>query len=145
MNWHERYIFQAGWTRELRTYLFQQAGLSSATRVLEVGCGTGAVLSEYLVHNSGHLKNNTRHGLDISPAVLTECQTHVPDALLTCGDALSLPYKDGSFDITYCHYLLLWVKDPVKALHEMKRVTRLKVILWHWLSLITLHGSISLK
>jgi ubiquinone/menaquinone biosynthesis C-methylase UbiE len=124
MNWHERYIVQAGWTRELRTYLFRQVGLSSAKRVLEVGCGTGAILSEDLEHNTDLLPNNTRYGLDISGIALSECQLHVPDALLTCGDALSLPYMDGSFDITYCHYLLLWVKDPAEALHEMMRVTR---------------------
>jgi SAM-dependent methyltransferase len=41
-----------------------------------------------------------------------------------CGDALVLPYAGGVFDITFCHFLLLWVHDPVKALQEMKRVTR---------------------
>jgi SAM-dependent methyltransferase len=124
MNWHERYILQAGWTRELRTYLFLKAGLSSAKRVLEVGCGTGAILSEHLKQDSAPLANNTRYGLDISAVALTECQTHLPDALLTRGDALFLPYVDGTFDITYCHYLLLWVKDPLETLLEMKRVTR---------------------
>ena len=28
------------------------------------------------------------------------------------------------FDITFCHFLLLWVRDPLQALREMKRVTR---------------------
>ena len=45
MNWHSRYLQQAAWTRELRTYVFEQAGISSANRILEVGCGTGAILS----------------------------------------------------------------------------------------------------
>jgi len=43
---------------------------------------------------------------------------------LTRGNALSLPYSNGSFDIVYCHFLLLWVRDPLQALLEMKRVTR---------------------
>jgi SAM-dependent methyltransferase len=37
---------------------------------------------------------------------------------------MSLPYPDDCFEITYCHYLLLWVADPQKALAEMKRITR---------------------
>jgi ubiquinone/menaquinone biosynthesis C-methylase UbiE len=45
MNWHNRFLQQAGWTRDLRTYLFAQAGIERARRVLEVGCGTGAVLA----------------------------------------------------------------------------------------------------
>ncbi|PIV25986.1 MAG: SAM-dependent methyltransferase, partial [Anaerolineae bacterium CG03_land_8_20_14_0_80_58_20] len=42
MNGHERYTQQARWTRDLRAYLFDKAGLRDARRVLEVGCGTGA-------------------------------------------------------------------------------------------------------
>ena len=46
INWHARFLQQAAWTRDLRTYLFERAGLAQAQRVLEVGCGTGAILSE---------------------------------------------------------------------------------------------------
>ena len=42
MDWHKRYTQQATWTRDLRSYLFEKAGLANARRVLEVGCGTGA-------------------------------------------------------------------------------------------------------
>lgn len=116
MNWHSRYIQQANWTRELREYLFQKTRLQAAERVLEVGCGTGAILSE--------MRTNALHGLDIQLAALMEARVHAPNAFLTCGDALSLPYADNCFDITFCHFLLLWVSDPKQALHEMKRITR---------------------
>ncbi|MCK7482052.1 MAG: class I SAM-dependent methyltransferase [Candidatus Moduliflexus flocculans] len=46
MNWHARYSQQAKWTRNLRAYIFDKIKLDDATRVLEVGCGTGAILSE---------------------------------------------------------------------------------------------------
>ena len=117
MDWHARYAQQANWTRELRNYIFQQIGLKNAERMLEVGCGTGAILSE--------IQTETIHGLDIQPASLMEARVHAPTASLTCADALSLPYPDDSFDITFCHFLLLWVSDPQKVIHEMKRVTRL--------------------
>jgi SAM-dependent methyltransferase len=85
--------------------------------MLEVGCGTGAILSE--LPNQPEL-----HGLDIDPAALVQCRIHVPAVSLVRGDALQLPYSDHPFDIVYCHFLLLWVKDPLQALLEMKRVTK---------------------
>ena len=117
MDWHRRYLQQARWTRELREYLFEQTGGSEASRILEVGCGTGAILSEVPYPSS-------LHGLDIDPAALTQCHIHVPSAALVQGNALQLPYRDQWFDIVYCHFLLLWVHDPLQALMEMKRVSK---------------------
>jgi len=116
MNWHTRYTQQANWTRELRNYLFQQIGLITTERVLEVGCGTGAILNK--------IRTRSLHGLDIQSASLMEARVHAPTASLSCGDALMLPYTNGCFDSVMCHYLLLWVSNPLKALREMKRVTR---------------------
>ena len=64
------------------------------------------------------------HGLDLEPARLAEARRHAPQATLACANALWLPYASGVFDITFCHFLLLWVRDPLQALREMKRVTR---------------------
>lgn len=117
MNWHARYLQQAAWTRELRKYLFDKAGLKDARHVLEVGCGTGAILST--LSTSASL-----YGLDSDSVALAECLVHAPNALLTRGDGLSLPYLNQTFDVVYCHYFLLWVNDPLQAVLEMKRVTR---------------------
>ena len=117
LDWHARFVQQAEWTRELRVYLFGRAGLEYAKCVLEVGCGTGAILGELSTPASVH-------GLDLEPARLTEARIHAPGTALVCGNALSLPYPAGSFDVTFCHFLLLWVHNPLQALLEMRRVTR---------------------
>jgi SAM-dependent methyltransferase len=117
MNWHTRYVQQAKWTRDLRTYLFEKAGLDDASRVLEVGCGTGAILSELPDRLS-------LHGLDIDPLALGQCRVHAPAASLVQGNALQLPYSNQTYDIVYSHFLLLWVRDPLQALLEMKRVAK---------------------
>ncbi len=117
MNWHARYLQQATWTRDLRHYLFERAGLGTAQCALEVGCGTGAILGDLPPLPA-------LHGLDMRPASLMEARVHAPGACLACGDALCLPYPDDAFDITFCHFLLLWVADPLQALTEMKRVTQ---------------------
>ena len=117
MKWHERDLRQASWTRSLRTYLFERSGYPAASRVLEVGCGTGAVLGDLPASRA------VVHGLDLDRASLAECREHAPEAVLTSGSVLALPYTGASFDITFCHYLLLWILDPLRALQEMKRVT----------------------
>lgn len=117
VNWHARFVQQAAWTRDLRVYLLKRAGLPRARRVLEVGCGTGAILAELSTRAAVH-------GLDLEPAHLSQAIIHAPGAFLTCGDAHALPYPPRTFDITFCHFLLLWVRDPQRTLSEMARVTR---------------------
>lgn len=117
MNWHTRYTQQAAWTRGLREYIFEKINLEDGSPVLEVGCGTGAVLSELP-------SPFDPYGLDIDSSALAECRIHAPDACLVQGDALWLPYPGNSFEVVYSHFLLLWVDEPLKALREMKRVTR---------------------
>lgn len=120
MNWHARYVQQAGWTHDLREYLLARAGADQAARILEVGCGTGAVLQSLR-------RGAALHGLDRDRSSLTECKLHAAEAILACGDARALPYPDRYFDIAYCHFLLLWVDDPVQAVREMARVSRVVI------------------
>lgn len=122
MNWHARYLRQAEWTRSLREYLFEKAGLSSARRVLEVGCGTGAILGS--LHTPA-----ARHGLDLDPVALTQCKVNAEGVFLAQGNALALPYPDRAFDIVFCHFLLLWVKDPLQVVREMARVGQIVLAL----------------
>jgi SAM-dependent methyltransferase len=110
---------QAGWTRQARQYLFSRLGLRAEDRVLEAGCGTGAVLGELAALGPGKL-----HGLDIRPDYLELAQHHLPAAPLACGDAHHLPYAAGSFAAACCHFLLLWVRDPLGVVAELCRITR---------------------
>jgi SAM-dependent methyltransferase len=116
MEWHSRFVQQAAWTGELRRYLFRRTHMQTARQVLEVGCGSGAILA-------GLTSGAAVHGLDRQPLRLAEARQHAPQVKLVCGNALWLPYATGVFDITFCHFLLLWVGDPLQALREMKRVT----------------------
>src|SRR5512145_3576700 len=101
----------------MRAYLFKKARLDTARRVLEVGCGTGAILSELPDMIS-------LHGLDIDRVALSRCRVNASAASVVQGNALGLPYQNQIFDIVYCHFFLLWVGDPLQSMLEMKRVAK---------------------
>lgn len=119
-DWHERFLQQAGWTEPLRAHVFARAGIREARRILEVGCGTGAVCASIPRENpSARIV-----GLDLDLPRLHFARAHDPNCRYTGGNAFRLPFADGVFDLTFCHYLLLWICGPQAALREMVRVTR---------------------
>ena len=118
-DWDRRYRQQAGWTAGIRRYALEKAGLAQARRLLEVGCGSGAILGELAGSSPAQA-----WGLDLDPAGLGWLKTQQPRLPVLQADALQLPFAAGSFDLTCCHFLLLWVRHPAQALAEMRRVTR---------------------
>jgi SAM-dependent methyltransferase len=128
VNWRQRFLQQAGWTTELRQYLFRKAGRSAADSLLEVGCGAGAVLgsipAQVFERPSLPKESAALYGLDINPDHLLQAAGFVPGARLTLGDAHRLPFASASFDLVFCHFTLLWLAQPGEALAEMKRVAR---------------------
>lgn len=119
-DWHRRYRLQARWTESVRSHIFSRAEIRRARMILEVGCGTGAVAAAV-----GREYPSVRVvGLDIDPARLVFARAHNRTPGYAGGDALRLPFRDGVFDLTFCHYLLLWISKPDAALREMARVTR---------------------
>ncbi len=118
-EWHEWFLTQASWTRPTRLWLFRQARLAGASAVLEVGCGTGAVTAEV----AGMMRASLV-GLDIDADMLAFARRRNPDVLWVQGDAHALPFRDASFDVVFCHFLLLWVRVPAQVVAEMARVVR---------------------
>ncbi len=119
LDWHSRFLQQAAWTKPLRDYLFNQISLVPSMRVLEVGCGTGAILQELEKRFSGEF-----FGLDIDPSMLAKASRNTNQSLLLQSDAHALPFPSQAFDLILCHFLLLWVKDPISVVREMRRLTR---------------------
>ncbi len=118
-EWHDWFSVQAGWTRPTRTWLYQQAGLTTARTVLEVGCGTGVIAGELASLTSARII-----GLDLNIRALAFARRQGDDASYVQGDAHILPFPDDSFDVVVCHYLLLWLADPARGVREMARVVR---------------------
>lgn len=87
-----------------------------ARRVLEVGVGTGNVLSSL----SGDFE---RLGLDPSRGML-DCASLHPALLLSQGLAEALPYASGSIDLSYSVDVVHHIVDRNSAMRELARVMR---------------------
>lgn len=117
-EWNEQFTRQAGWTRETRAHLYRRANLLRAARVLDVGSGTGAVTEEIASRTEGQTM-----GLDLDPAMVAYARARCARAEYRVGDAHDLPFPDAWFDVTACHFVLMWCGDPLQAAREMVRVT----------------------
>ncbi|MBK7581564.1 MAG: class I SAM-dependent methyltransferase [Myxococcales bacterium] len=84
--------------------------------VLEVGCGTGLVLTRI----AGFARS--AKGVDLSPGMLEKAKARKLDVVL--GSATDLPFPHESFDVTCSFKVLAHVPQIRVALSEMARVTR---------------------
>lgn len=100
-------------------YFFDLVEADHISRVLDIGCGTGALLPDLEALSPGSIT-----GADLNIEHLRLAQSQSPGADLLGADVHQLPFRENSFDVVLCHYFLMWVGDPNHALREMARVTR---------------------
>ena len=85
-------------------------------RILDLGCGTGVVLSE--------LADAARPvGLDMSPLALAFCRKRGLNAL-ALGDGTAMPFRAGAFDAMIGLDVFEHIEDDAKAFAEAFRVLR---------------------
>lgn len=118
-EWHQRFLIQAQWTEALRLYFFDLIKKDDLRSVLDVGCGTGALLPDLEALSPAQI-----FGLDINLDHLKMAREVSPECSLIGSDVHHLPFSDSSFDLVICHYFLMWVGSPAHALSELHRITR---------------------
>jgi ubiquinone/menaquinone biosynthesis C-methylase UbiE len=95
---------------------------SQINTVLEVGCGTGAVLQRLAAHHAGAAFTGVEIGAGRSradEAVKSKSNIDILDY-----DGKKLPFEDASFDLVYATHVLEHVTDERSFLLEMRRVAR---------------------
>lgn len=118
---NELYEDQMEWTVSTRKRLYRKMNLFHAKNILEVGSGTGAILRELQTINP----KAKLVGLDWDLLALKYSHIESLNPYNVCGKGELLPFPSNNFDITLCHYFLMWVKEPLTVLNEMRRVTRI--------------------
>lgn len=97
--------------------------LDAGMLVLDVACGAGHAAEVAAPHVRQVV------GVDLTPALLELGAERlrsagVDNVLLQHGNAESLPFVDGSFDLVVCRTALHHMADPGQAVGEMARVCR---------------------
>jgi len=93
-------------------------------RVLDVGCGDGAVLRDMQRYGASA---DDLHGVDLLADRVERARALTPGAHIDMADAQALNHEDGSFDLVLGFTLLSSVMEPearARVASEMRRVTR---------------------
>jgi ubiquinone/menaquinone biosynthesis C-methylase UbiE len=95
------------------------ASLPVGSRILDIGCGNGAPVTEALV-NAGHRVV----GLDTSAGMLARFRVNLPHIPVVRGDARSCPFSDGSFDAAVSWGMIFHLRrdEQAVALASVSRV-----------------------
>jgi SAM-dependent methyltransferase len=114
--------FMGRWSRQLAPAFIRFAQVEDGDRVLDLGCGTGAL--SYALARVGPSVRVT--GVDASSEYVRHADTHKPDDRIqfAIADARALEFSDDSFDRTLSMLVLTFIPDAVEAVREMMRVTR---------------------
>jgi SAM-dependent methyltransferase len=105
---------------QLAPQLADYADVRAGRRVLDVGCGPGALTAE-LVERVGP---ENVHAVDPSESFVSAARARHPEVTVERAPAENLPFPDASFDSTLAQLVVHFMEDPVRGLSEMARVTR---------------------
>jgi SAM-dependent methyltransferase len=124
------------WVRYL-----QSKGLLKGNRVLDVGCGSGALLMKFR-----DLKFQIA-GLEVATAALENLRPEIRGSA-TQASALELPFRNESVDLVTCFDVIEHIDDHQRAVSEMFRMIKpggfllvnVPAFQWLWSDWDTRHG-----
>lgn len=94
------------------------AGVGEGEKVLDVGCGPGALTARLRSIGAEVV------AIDPSPSFVEAIRIGFPDVEVRPGTAEELPYAAAVFDAALAQLVVHFMTDPVAGLRQMARVTR---------------------
>ena len=120
---HESVLRSHRWRTAENSAAYLLPHLRPNLRILDVGCGPGTITAGLADRvPQGHVT-----GIDAAPDVLDqarEAAAQRDNVDFTTGDVYALDYPDATFCVVHAHQVLQHLGDPVRALTEMRRVTK---------------------
>ena len=116
--------FDADYKKQLQTHLKTmfsftptiKSYLEECDSFLDVGCGDGRFVKALIA------SGKTAQGVEVNPAWINGEE-------IIYGNALSLPFVDNSVDCVMCIDVLEHVTSPIRAIEELVRVARKKIVI----------------
>ena len=112
--------FMGRYSRELASRLIEFTGIEPGMRVVDIGCGPGA-LTEGLDSLVGRERVSAA---DPSEPFVAACVERLPGADVRRAGAEELPWEDGRFDAALAQLVVNFMQDPPAGVGEMRRVVR---------------------
>ncbi|MBW6436723.1 class I SAM-dependent methyltransferase [Actinoplanes hulinensis] len=122
---HESVLRSHRWRTAENSAAYLLPHLSSGISLLDVGCGPGTItaeLAELVAPGRVTALEQTGEALGLARAEIA--RRGLANVDFAVGDVHALDFPDDSFDVVHAHQVLQHVSDPVRALREMRRVTR---------------------
>ena len=112
-------LFMGQYSEPLAAQFADLAGIGPGQRVLDVGCGPGALTAQ-LVKRAGRPVSAVEPSRSFAAAV----RERLPGVEVRLAAAEELPFPDGTFDAAMAQLVVHFMTDPVRGLREMGRVIR---------------------
>jgi SAM-dependent methyltransferase len=112
--------FMGRYSRALSPQLADLAGVRAGQRVLDVGCGPGALTAE-LVDRVGAAGVAA---VDPSEPFVAAARERFPGVEVHHASAEELPFRNDSFAVALAQLVVHFLSDPVGGIGEMRRVTQ---------------------
>ncbi|MEU7259092.1 class I SAM-dependent methyltransferase [Streptomyces rimosus] len=122
---HESVLRSHTWRTAANSAAYLVGALKPHMEILDIGCGPGTITADL----AALVPQGRVTGLERAPEVLERARATVEERGLAnvrfvTGDVHALDFPDASFCVTHAHQVLQHVGDPVRALREMRRVTK---------------------
>jgi SAM-dependent methyltransferase len=112
--------FMGRYSVQLSPQLADLAAVAPGQRVLDVGCGPGALTGELVTRvGAGNVS-----AVDPSEPFVAAARERHPGVDVRRANAEALAFEDGAFDAALAQLVVHFMDEPVAGLREMARVTK---------------------